>query len=184
MRRFLALCVLGSAAAMNTASAADITSGLEIGDFPKAFNVTDITGPAAGNGQLCYRCRYGAQPVVTIFTRKMDENVAKLVKEIDTVVGKNREGRMAAFVVLLTDDPNAEESHLKNVAEAQGIQHTPLTVFDNSAGPSSYRLSKDADVTVLMWVDDEVKVNHALKLADVNTKTIGQIAGDTSRILN
>ena len=161
-----------------------MTSGLEIGDFPKAFYVTDVTGPAAGNGKLCYRCRYGAQPVVTIFTRTMDETVAKLVKEIDTLVGKNREGRMAAFVVLLTDDPSAEEGNLKKLAEAQGILHTPLTVFDNLLGPNSYRLSKEADVTVLMWVDDEVKVNHAFKIADLNEKIIGQIAGDTSRILN
>ena len=33
---------------------AEIESGLQVGDSTKAFNVKDITGPAAGTS-LCYR---------------------------------------------------------------------------------------------------------------------------------
>ena len=38
----------------------------------------------------------------------------KLVKELDAVVGKNAEDKkMAAFVTVLTDDPDAQEAALK-----------------------------------------------------------------------
>ena len=36
------------------AFAADLKSGLQVGDSPGAFNVKDCTGPAAGTS-LCYR---------------------------------------------------------------------------------------------------------------------------------
>jgi hypothetical protein len=84
MRKFVAFCMM-ALAAVNVASAADIKSGLQIDEFPAAFNVTDITGPSAGE-KLCYRCQYGARPVISIFVRKMDENTLKLVKELDAVV--------------------------------------------------------------------------------------------------
>ncbi len=34
-------------ATVNFAGAADIKSGLQVDEFPAAFNVTDITGPSA-----------------------------------------------------------------------------------------------------------------------------------------
>jgi len=185
MRTFLALSVLASAVLATSVNAADVKSGLDVGEFPKAYYVTDVTGPAAGSGKLCYRCKYGSQPVVNIFARKMDKNLAQLIKEIDQVVAKNKEDhRMAAFVVMLTDEPDAAEGSLKKVATDSGILHTPLTVFDNSVGPNNYKISADADVTVMMWVDSEVKVNHAMKLTDLNADSIKKIAGDTAKILN
>jgi len=174
---------LASAVMVDSAQAADLESGLQVGAYPNPYYVTDITGPSAGQ-KLCYRCKYGAQPVVNIFARKMDENVTKLVKELDAVVGKNRDNRMSAFVVVLTDDPDAQSASLKKVAEKQEIKHTPLTVFENSVGPNKYKIDKNADITVMMWVDSDVKVNHAVKAADLNGQLIAKIVGDTQKILN
>ena len=182
MRTILAITVLASAA-LSGADAADIESGLQIGDFAGAYYVADVTGPAAGE-KLCYRCRYGSRPVVNIFARKMDENVTKLVKEIDSVVGKNRDSKMAAFVVVLSDDPDAQEGSLKKVAKDESIKHTPLTVYENSVGPGKYKINKDADITVMMWVESDVKVNHAFKAAELNGDTIAKVVGDTQKILN
>jgi hypothetical protein len=156
MKKFVAFCMV-AVAALQSVHAADIKSGLQVDDYPAAFNVTDITGPSAGE-KLCYRCQYGARPVVSIFVRKMDESTAKLVKEIDAVVAKNSEDKkMAAFVTVLTDDPDALEASLKKTAEDQHIKHTPLTVFENAVGPAKYKINEKANVTVMMWVDSNVK---------------------------
>lgn len=181
MRTILAFTVLASAAM--TTNAADIQSGLQVGDYPGAYHVADITGPSAGK-KLCYRCKYGARPVVNIFARKMDANVTKLISELDGVVGKNRDSQMAAFVVVLTDTPDAQEAALKTTATKHGIKNTPLTVFENSVGPNKYKIAKEADITVMMWADSEVKVNHAMKAADLNTAAIAKIIDDTKKILN
>ena len=182
MRMILSLSVLASAT-ITTVTAADIKSGLQVGDYPGAYNVLDVTGPSAGE-KLCYRCAYTTRPVVNIFTRKMDANVTKLVAELDRVVGENRDNRMAAFVVLLSDDPDAQEAPLKKTAQENGIKHTPLTVFENSVGPARYRISEAAEVTVMMWSENDVKVNHVIKASELNSDSIAKILGDTGKILN
>lgn len=185
MRKFAALCLMGlTLVSAQFVNAADLKSGLQVDDYPAAFNVTDITGPSAGE-KLCYRCQYGARPVVSIFIRKMDENTTKLVKELDAIVGKNaEEKKMAAFVTVLSDDPDAQETELKKVAEENKITHTPLTVFENAVGPAKYKISEEASVTVMMWVDSNVKVNHAFAEGELTKEAIEKIVGDTEKILN
>ena len=166
-----------------SANAAELQSGLQPGARPGAFYVQDVSGPSAGKS-LCYRCKYGARPVVTIFTRKMTPEVTQLVKQIDGVVGENSSKKMAAFVVLLTDKPGSVESELKQVAEKSGLKNVPLTVFEDEVGPPSYQVSKKADLTVMMWVESNVKVNHAYASAKIDNAEIQKIVADTQKILN
>ena len=121
--------------------------------------------------------------MVNIFAREITDDLASLVKQIDTVVGKNLDKKMAAFVVLLTDDPDAAEPKLKELAKKQGVKDTPLTYFDGLAGPPKYKIAKEADVTVMMWVNHTVKVNHALAKGQLNKAAIKKIVADTEKIL-
>ncbi len=171
-----------SAAVLMLGTAAFAGEGLEVGSDVGAFHVTDVTGPEAGKA-LCYRCRYGNQPVVTIFTRQINDELATLVKNVDTVVGDNQGEKMAAFVVLLSDDPSAHEGELKALAKKHGITNTPLTVFDDKNGPPSYKLT-DADFTVMMWVDSELKVNETFKSGQLTPQAVTQVVGKTDSILN
>jgi hypothetical protein len=167
----------------SSATAAEITSGLKPGDAPAAFFVQDVTGPAAGT-KLCYRCRYGGNPVVAVFTHKIDDKVTSLVKKVDEEVAKNKDKRMKAFVVLLTDDPDHAETKLKKVAEKNKIENVPLTIFDGTMGPSDYKLSDKAEVTVLMWNKSDVKVNHAFAPGQLDADSISAIVKDTAKILD
>ncbi len=178
MKKLLMLTV-----AVATLSTMAIAGGLEVGEGVGAFYVKDVTGPSAGT-KLCYRCQYGNKPVVSIFAREMNANVASLVKQIDGVVGDNSGKKMAAFVVVLSDNPEGVEGKLKNVAKSKGITKTPLTTFDGITGPPSYNLSKNADVTVMMWVGGKVKVNEELKASDLTAAKIKSLVGKTGAILN
>lgn len=169
-------------AAGSIVSAGDLKSGLEVGESTDAFFVNDCTGPNAGK-TLCYRCNYGPRPVVNIFAREVDGELTNLIKQIDKKVGQNKNKKMAAFVVHLTDDADASAKSLKEVAKKNKIENTPLTNFEGEAGPPAYKIAKDADITVLMWVKGKVQVNHALKKSDLNKKKIKEIVADTSKIL-
>lgn len=178
MKKLLALAVV-----VSSLSAFAVAGGLELGTDVGAFYVLDVTGPAAGE-KLCYRCRYGSRPVVSVFTRKVNDNVAALIEEVDQVVGKNQSKDMKAFVVVLTDEPDANKAALKKVADDKKVANTPLTTFEGVAGPSSYNLSKDSEVTVMMWVDGKLKVNETLNSADLTKAKISSVIGKTSEILN
>ncbi len=122
--------------------------------------------------------------MVSIFAREITDELASLVKQIDDVVSENDDKEMAAFIVLLAEDPDAVAPQLKKLAEDQEISETPLTIFDGVAGPPEYSIAEDADVTVLMWVGSEVKVNRVLGAGELNAETIEEILATTSEILN
>jgi len=183
MKKFSGVAVACLLAVAGVAIAADkLESGLPVGETVPAFNVRDITGPNKDK-TLCYRCQYGARPVVTVFTRELTDNVKDLVKKIDAKVGDNKDKKMAAFVVVLTEDPDAIEPKLKTLAEDAKIANTPLTIVEGAAGPPEYKLSKDAEVTVMMWVDSEVKVNQAFAKGKLDKKAIETLVGETKKIL-
>ncbi|MFI4875689.1 MAG: hypothetical protein ACIALR_10140 [Blastopirellula sp. JB062] len=178
----LALCLGFSANGLLAAEAEEVKSGLDMGAKPAAFTVEDVTGPAKGES-LCYRCRYSGRPTIAIFAREMDESVQSLVKQIDQTVAKNSDQKLSAFVVMLSDAPADCKSELEKVAAANKIEETPLTVFKDSKGPSPYKVSKDAKVSVMMWNADGVKVNHAYS-ANPSKKQISSIVADTKKILD
>ena len=121
--------------------------------------------------------------MVSIFARTIDDNLASLVKKIDAKVGENKDQRMAAFVVLLTDDPDATETKLKELAKKHSIKNVPLTLFDGVAGPPRYKIAKGADVTVMMWQRASVKSNHAFATGKLDKKGIDAVVKSTAKIL-
>jgi hypothetical protein len=184
MKKFSGVAAACLLALTGIAIAADeVKSGLPVGESVPAFNVRDVTGPNAGK-TLCYRCSYGARPVVTIFTRDLNDTVTDLVKQIDEKVGQNKDQKMAAFVVVLSDDPDATEAKLEKIAKDKKLANTPLTIVEGQTGPPGYKLAKDAEVTVMMWVESEVKVNHAYGKGKLDKNAVASLIGETKKILN
>ncbi len=177
------VCLLALGTSAFAAEKSDEKSGLQPGESPGAFQVLDATGPSEGK-KLCYRCKYGAKPVVNIFTRELNDSVAKLIKAIDGKVGDNKEKQMRAFVVLLTDDPDAASEELKKFAKKHGIKNIPLTSFENTAGPGSYKIAKNAGLTIMMWNKMRVKVNHTSVKAELSAEKIKEVVADTKKILD
>lgn len=163
----------------------DLESGLKVGVSPGAFNVKDVTGPNKGRS-LCYRCQFGGSGVVNIQARNITPELTSLVKEIDGLVdgADNRKGKNKAFVVLLTDDPDAAKPKLEKLASENGIKNTPLTIFDGVAGPRGYEIAKEAEVTVMIWNKQKVKVNHAFKSGKLDKTAIAKIVAEAKKALN
>jgi hypothetical protein len=162
--------------------AADSDAGLKKGDSVAAFNVKDITGPSAGKS-LCYRCQYGKRPVVSVFTRDVNDNVAKLVSEVDKIVEQNKDKKMAAFVVVLAEDADKIAPKLEAIAKKNNIKNVPLTIFDGESGPPEYKISKTASTTVMSWSNGEVKSNVALGKGELNDAKIKTVVAEASKVV-
>ena len=122
--------------------------------------------------------------MVSVFAREITDDLASMVKQLDTVVGKNKSKQMRGFVILLTDDPDEAEEKLTALKKKHKIKNIPLTVFDGIAGPPRYKIAKDADFTVSMWVKQRIKLNHAFKKKDLNKKSIKSVVASTKKILD
>ena len=121
--------------------------------------------------------------MINIFAREITDDLASLVKQVDEVVTKNADKKMAAFLVVLAEDADAAAPKLEELAKKHGIKNVPLTIFDGEAGPGNYKIAKDADLTVLMWLARDVKVNHALKKGKLDAETTKKIVADSATIL-
>jgi hypothetical protein len=121
--------------------------------------------------------------VVNIFAREITDDLTGLVKAIDSKVGENKDKKMAAFAVLLTDDADKAEPKLEALAKDKGIKNTPLTLIEGPAGPPAYKIAKEAEVTVMLWVGGKVVANHAFAKGKLNQAAIDKIVADTEKIL-
>jgi hypothetical protein len=107
-----------------------------------------------------------------------------LVKQIDAAVKAHEDKKLAAFVVVLTDDADKTERQLKALAKDAKIEHCPLTLFEGTAGPADYKIAKDAEVTVLLWRDQTVKANHAFGKGQLTKDAIKKVIADANKILD
>ncbi len=180
---------IAMAVSMSTVSAAELKSGPQAGDDVGPYYVTKVAGnPTDGvevGKSLCYRCKMGKRPVVMVFARKADDNLATLVKELDKVVADNTEKKAAAFVNMLGGEADALKPTAEKFISQTGAKNVAVVVpndFEN--GPTDYKISPQAEVTVLIYKDGKVSKNHALAAGALNKDTVKQIIADTATILN
>ena len=121
--------------------------------------------------------------MVSIFAREITDDLTSLVKKLDEKIDKNKDEKLSGFVVFLTDDADAIEPKLKELVEKEKIKNIPLTVYDGTAGPESYKIDDKAEVTVMMWKEFKVKSNHAYTKDEFDSKKIESVVKDVSKIL-
>ena len=167
----IAGCVVFVVAAGAALAGDAVASGLKPGDSASEFLVLDITG-AAGGTSICYRCRFRDSPVVCVFARTPSESLVRLLKQIDAKIEEKK--NLRSYAVFVAPKGEIAPGALKTLAADARIVSVPLTLWDTADGPPDYHLSKDADVTVLMWRRGTVKAGRAYKgeLSDQNIQTI------------
>jgi hypothetical protein len=116
-----------------------------------------------------------------IFAREVTDGLTSLVKKIDEATEKNRDCRMGSFVVFCSDEEGLKKK-LEDLAEKQKLKRTVLTI-DNPAGPEGYDIAKDADVTVLLYNRQQVKINHAYKKGELTEREVNRILSELPKIL-
>ncbi len=116
-----------------------------------------------------------------IFAREINDGLTSLVKKIDEATAKNRSCRMGSFVVFCSDEEGLKKK-LEDLADKEKLTKTVLTI-DNPAGPEDYNVAKDADVTVVLYTKQKVKVNYAFKKGELKERDIDRILADLSKIL-
>ena len=119
--------------------------------------------------------------MVCVFARQTSEPLASLVKSIDAEIAKH--SNLKSFVVVLTDDADKTAESLKTMASDCRLKKVPLTLVESPSGPPSYKIAKDAEVTVMMWRGTEVKVNHTYSKGGMTEADVKTIISELPKIL-
>lgn len=167
-------------------SAEDIQSGLKVGQSIDAFFVTKIAGAAddgVSNGQnLCYRCKNGGRPQVMVFTRSADEQVVKLVQQLDESINKNSDKQLRAFVNFMAEDKAAAKTGAEKLATSTKAKNVPFVLpneFEN--GPDNYGINSKAAITVIVAKGGKVEANYAA--ASAKDIKVDAVIAEVSKVL-
>ena len=178
MSRLFLGSILSAALMCGVSLAADTaTKGLKQGDSLGAFYVTKVAGaPDDGvedGAELCYRCKYGARPMVMVFTRKGGAKVNELVSQLDKAVVKHEAAQFRGLVTVMGEDASTLKGEAKKLAEQSGAKHVPVVVAaDNETGPEDYRIGASTDVTVVIATEGVVVASHSFAADGVDVAAV------------
>jgi hypothetical protein len=158
-----------------------LKSGPQAGqEVPGPFHPLNVTGAAAGK-KNCLYCSNGGNPVAVVFAREATPAVAKLLKQLDEATVKNAKSEMGSYAVFCSDKDGLDKA-LTKLAADQKLTKLILAI-DNPAGPKEYQISKDAEVTVLLYTDFTVKANHTFSKGALTDAAITKVVADVAKIV-
>ena len=163
------------AAFLPGAFAADAcTSGLAPGQKPGPYSSIVSVGAERGQSH-CYICDAAEHPAVIVFARTLTDPLGKLTAGLDKAVGDNKAADLRAWVTFLSDDQTSLDPKLVEWGRKYALRDVPVGVFENPDGPPSYRLSRDADVTVLLFVNRKVVANFAFRPGELTEDRVADV---------
>jgi hypothetical protein len=192
------VCVLGSAAAQAPREA----------DLPGPFHPYNVTGKHEGKFHS-FVTAHDLDPAVLLFVNDVFANDAKddaklkdddklkwlatLLKRLDNAVEKNRNARLAVFVVFLDDaklkdvvtndeEREARAKTLKAEWQKEGLKHV-VFALDSKAHLAKYKLDDKADVTALLYRRYKVLARHDLPKAGLTDDAIKEIMREAKEYL-
>lgn len=156
-------------------------SGPQPNQRPGPYSALVCVGKERGT-QHCYICEADDKPIVVIFARSLTEPLGKLVKKVDAAVKDNKTSDMRGWVTFLADDQTKMDPQIVKWAQQHAIS-VPCAVFEDTVGPPTYLLHKEADVTVILSVKKNVVANFAFRNGELNDTAIAEIAKSIPRIV-
>jgi hypothetical protein len=157
-------------------------SGLQPGQRPGPYAAVISTGPERGKSH-CYICETADRPAIVVFAHKLSEPLGKLCQQMDQAVAKHAKAELRAWVTFLNNDQLSLDPKVVQWAKKYALRSVPLGVFEDVGGPPSYRLARDADVTVLLFVKQKVVANFAFRDGERTEEKSGEVIGTLPRIV-
>lgn len=149
-------------------------SGPRVGQRPGPYSFVLCTGDNRGKSH-CYICETADRPAVLVFARSLSEPLGKLTAKLDKALAEHKKGDLRAWVTVLHADQSKLDADVVAWAKKHAVRAVPVGVFEDVEGPPSYRLHKDADVTVLLAVRQKVVVNRAFRAGELTDARIAEV---------
>ncbi|MGL4550656.1 MAG: hypothetical protein ACRC33_05675 [Gemmataceae bacterium] len=157
-------------------------SGPRVGQRPGPYSFVMCTGPERGKSQ-CYICETADRPMAVVFARSLSGPLAKLATRLDRAVGEHKKDELRSWLTLLAEDQSKLDGAIVAWAREHRLKAVPVGVFEDVEGPPSYRLHRDADVTVLLAVKQKVVVNVAFRAGELTDAKVDEVIAGLKKVL-
>ena len=173
MTRLLATCFT-LAFSLTLSAAEPCASGLPVGKRPGPYSFLVATGPQRGQ-QTCYICEQheGGKPAVVVFAKTLSDPLAKLMAKLEAARPAKNDLGYKTWLTHTTASANLDV--LAKWAQDKGLKGVPVGAYEDADGPPAYKLNKEADVTVMLFVKEKVVANFAFRTGELDDKVIDKL---------
>jgi hypothetical protein len=154
-------------------------SGIPVGGRPGPYSFLVATGPQRGQ-QTCYVCEQDTKPTAIVFARTPSDALGKLLARLDAESALRKDAGFKAWMTQLAD--RADLDNLAKWAQKQGLKAVPVGTFEDADGPPAYKVARDADVTVLLYVDRKVVANFAFRAGELTDEKVAEVTKAVPRL--
>jgi hypothetical protein len=106
-----------------------------------------------------------------------------LVRSLDQAVARHKAASLRAWVTFLSADQLSLDPELTKWARQHALCNVPLGVFEDAGGPPSYRLARDAEVTVLWFTRQHVVANFAFREGELSADRVSEVMRALPRVV-
>jgi hypothetical protein len=152
----------------------DLVSGPQPGKKFGPYTFLLATGPNRGTSH-CYVCETGDAPAVIVLARSTSDTLGDFLKQLDRHLAKPEAKELKAWVTFVGMKQPQKEPELVGWSKKLGLRTLPLGIYELTAGPPSYKLHQDADITILLVKESKVVHNHAFANKGLTAGDIRQI---------
>ncbi|MBL8793947.1 MAG: hypothetical protein JNM56_08580 [Planctomycetia bacterium] len=149
-------------------------SGVQPGLRPGPYSFVLSTGTNRGQSQ-CFICETADKPAVVVFARTLSEPLGKLVGKLDKATTDHKAAELRGWITFLAEDQAKVDADVVRWTQQHALKAIPAGVFEDVVGPPSYKLAKDADVTVMLFVKRKVAANFAFRAGELNDDAIAEV---------
>lgn len=147
-------------------------SGVPVGKRPGPYSFLVATGPERGK-QHCFICEQETKPAAVVFARTLTPALGKLLSGLEADVPTRKDTGYKVWMTQVVD--KADLDGLAKWSQKQGLKSVPVGAFEDADGPPAYKLNRDADVTVLLFVNEKVVANFAFRPDELNDQAIKEV---------
>src|SRR6185369_15797260 len=104
----------------------------------------------------------------------MSDSLGKLAQGLDKAVLANKTAGLRSWITFLSEDQPTLDPQVAKWGKQQGLSNVSLAIFENVDGPPAYKLARDADVTVLLFVKQKVVKNFAFRAGELDDKKVAE----------
>jgi hypothetical protein len=162
------------ALAASAAAEGPCVSGPKPGKRPGPYSAVVSVGPQRGQSH-CFICETANRPAVIVFARTLSAPLAKLARGLDKALATHKKAELRAWVTFLHDDQSTFDAKVVAWSKKHALRRLPLAVFEDLDGPPAYKLTRDADVTVLLYVKQKVVRNFAFRAGELTDTRLAAV---------
>jgi hypothetical protein len=160
--------------ATHAGGAGPCASGPKPGKRPGPYSAVVSVGPQRGKSH-CFICETANRPAVIVFARTLSAPLAKLARGLDSALSKHKKAELRAWVTFLHEDQSAFDAKVVAWGKKHALRNLPLGVFEDLDGPPAYKLTREADVTVILYVKQKVVRNFAFRTGELSDARIADV---------